>query len=61
MGEGIVSKLLWLLLLDMVNVDHKTRRWLVGEIFDGVDDGNFVHSISSRFLEAQGKQMDARS
>ncbi len=45
----------------MVNVDHKARRWLVGEIFDVVDDGNFGHSISWRFLEAQGKQMDARS
>jgi hypothetical protein len=55
LGEGTISKLLWLLLLDMVNVDHKARRWLVGEIFDGVDDGNFGHFISWRFLEAQGK------
>ncbi len=45
----------------MVNVDHKTKRWLVGEIFDVADDGNFGHSISWRFLEVQGKQMDARS
>jgi len=61
LGEGVVSKLLWLLLLDMVNVDHEIGRWLVGEIFDGVDDGSFGHSISWQFLEAQSRQMDARS
>ncbi len=61
MGEGVVSKLFWLLLLDMVNVDHKVGRWLVGEIFDGADDGSFGHFISWRFLEAQGIQMNARS
>ncbi len=33
----------------------------MGEVFDGADDGSFGHSISWRFLEAQGRQMDARS
>ncbi len=36
----------------MENVDREARRWLVGEIFDGADDGSFGHSISWRFLEA---------
>jgi hypothetical protein len=41
--------------------NHEVGRWLVGEVFDGADDGSFGHSISWRFLEAQGRQMDARS